>query len=328
MRLTILFFLLCCCHLLGHEPIDIVYTWVDGSDHAWAAKRDFYKNRDKPSCGEGLSASRFHEKNELKYSLRSIHSFAPFVRHIFIVTDGQHPKWLKKHPKVTVISHQDIFRWKEYLPVFNSEAIEANLHRIPDLSERYVYFNDDVFLGKPVTPNDFFTSDGKIKFFESTRTIPNVLTPPYGPIAQRAWNTSQEVKARYGKDITMRFLQHTPHVMLKSVVQDAEKEFPHMFKKTSADRFRSPNTYRITCCLVQYVGLCTGRAKPCSAQERTAFLTAIPEADSRRLQSLLEQRPTFFCLQDERRRKPSRESDAVFVDFFETYFPTKAPWEK
>lgn len=90
-----------------------------------------------------------------RYSLRSLETNAPWIRHIYIVTNGQVPSWLDtSNPRVSIIPHDVIFANHSVLPTFSSLAIEFNLHRIPGLSETFLYFNDDVFLGRPVTPWD------------------------------------------------------------------------------------------------------------------------------------------------------------------------------
>lgn len=128
------------------EPIDLVYTWVNGSDAKFLADIGQYTVRP--------DESRYNDKNELKYSLRSIEKYAPWIRHIYIVTNGQIPHWLNlNHPQITVISHIDICPPQliaKVLPTFSSFAIETFIHRIPNLSQRFLYFNDDVFLGRPL----------------------------------------------------------------------------------------------------------------------------------------------------------------------------------
>src|SRR6201999_944559 len=94
---------------------------------------------------------RWRDNGELKFSLRSLHRHAPWIRRIFIVTDQQVPDWLDTaHPKIEIVDHRAIFPDHRFLPTFNSCVIEAFLHRIPGLSAHYLYFNDDVFLGRPV----------------------------------------------------------------------------------------------------------------------------------------------------------------------------------
>lgn len=103
------------------------------------------------------TANRFRDNEELRFSLRSLDKYAPWVRHIYIVTDNQVPSWLDlSHPRLTVVPHTDIFPNRSHLPTFSSPAIESHLHRIPGLSKQFVYFNDDVMLGAPVWPSDFY----------------------------------------------------------------------------------------------------------------------------------------------------------------------------
>ena len=116
-------------------PVDIVYTWVNGSDKNWLQKKNDtlkkYSNFHKKD--EVSGNARFYDRDELKYSLRSISKFAKWIRNIFIITDNQIPEWLNlNHSKIKVIDHKDIFK-NEHLPSFNSNAIESNIHNIKEL---------------------------------------------------------------------------------------------------------------------------------------------------------------------------------------------------
>ncbi|NXP97329.1 GNPTA phosphotransferase, partial [Vidua macroura] len=107
---------------------------------------------------EDVSASRFEDNEELRYSLRSIEKHAPWVRHIFIVTNGQIPSWLNlDNPRITIVTHQEIFQNVSHLPTFSSPAIESHIHRISGLSQKFIYLNDDVMFGKDVWPDDFYS---------------------------------------------------------------------------------------------------------------------------------------------------------------------------
>ncbi|XP_022527419.2 N-acetylglucosamine-1-phosphotransferase subunits alpha/beta [Astyanax mexicanus] len=122
---------------------------------------------------EDVSASRFEDNEELRYSLRSVERHAPWVRHIFIVTNGQIPSWLNlDNPRVTVVSHQDIFQNQTHLPTFSSPAIETHIHRIPGLSQKFIYLNDDVMFGKDVWPDDFYSHSKGQKVY-LTWPVPN-----------------------------------------------------------------------------------------------------------------------------------------------------------
>ena len=120
-----------------------------------------------------LTSNRFADNSELKYSLRSIDAFAPWVRKIFIVTNGQIPSWLNlDHPRIELVAHEEIFANKSHLPTFSSPAIESNIHRIPGLSKKFIYMNDDVFFGKEVWPDDFYTHSKGQKIFQAW-AVPN-----------------------------------------------------------------------------------------------------------------------------------------------------------
>lgn len=117
---------------------------------------------------ETFATNRYADKDELRYSLRSLDKYAPWIRHVYIVTNGQIPHWLNlEHPRMSVVQHSDIFaNPSQDLPTFSSPAIEANLHRIQGLSDKFLYMNDDVFLGKPVWPSDFYDeTDGQKIYF-------------------------------------------------------------------------------------------------------------------------------------------------------------------
>lgn len=101
------------------------------------------------------------DNEELRYSLRSVWKYAPWIRHIWVVTNGQVPYWLNtEHPRLTVVQHRDIYANLSHLPVFASPSIESHLHRIPGLASKFLYFNDDVMLGNYIWPDDFYTQAG------------------------------------------------------------------------------------------------------------------------------------------------------------------------
>jgi hypothetical protein len=128
--------------------IDLVITWVNGSDPAWQAVRN---SCNPPAESEG----RYRELGLLPYWFRAASSYAPWARRIHFVTWGHAPPFMnRKHPRLRIVRHED-FIPAEYLPTFNSHTIECHLHRIPGLSEHFIYFNDDMFLLRPALPEDF-----------------------------------------------------------------------------------------------------------------------------------------------------------------------------
>ena len=135
------------------EKIDFVILWVDGTDPDWQRQRRSY---DREDLDNGDDENRFRDWGLMKYWFRGAERFAPWVNRIFLVTNGQVPKWLDlTHPKLRLVKHQDYIPEK-FLPTFNSNVIELWLHKIPELGEQFVLFNDDMFLTAPVKPEDFF----------------------------------------------------------------------------------------------------------------------------------------------------------------------------
>lgn len=172
---------------LCSPPIDVVYTWVNGSDPRLqkllgehkaaacaAAKDEGTTDTDADGCRSDMaSASRYVDNEELRFSLRSVLKFAPWVRHIYVVTNGQVPHWLRiDHPRLSVVSHEQIFSNLSHLPTFSSPAIEVHLHKIPGLSDQFIYLNDDVMFGGPIFPDDFVTHAGGQNVFLSW-AVPN-----------------------------------------------------------------------------------------------------------------------------------------------------------
>ena len=133
-------------------PIDVVLPWVDDKDPNWQATKNKYsgiKSTDK-------SSSRYRDWNNLQYIFRGIEKFWPWVNRVFLVTCGQKPAWLNtKYEKIKLINHTD-YMPNEFLPTFNAKTIELNLHRIEELSEHFIYINDDLFPIRPLEPTDFF----------------------------------------------------------------------------------------------------------------------------------------------------------------------------
>ena len=154
-------------------PIDVVYTWVDNTDPAWVERFEAANAETGTLARDAAAPHRYANRDELRYSLRSLHHFVDFIRHIYLVTDSQVPSWLDTTvPGLTVIDHRELFDEEDRIPTFNSHAIESKLHHIPGLSERYLYVNDDVFFGRRISPSDYFHSSGLTKFFLSCSPDP------------------------------------------------------------------------------------------------------------------------------------------------------------
>ena len=141
--------------------IDFVITWVDEADPIWYKEKLETLKKQGKAAEEMIdnSTSRYRDWDILKYWFRGVEKFAPWVNQIHFVTYGHVPDWLnEKHSKLHIVKHED-FIPQEFRPTFSSHPIEWNFHRIEWLTENFVYFNDDMFLIKKVSPEDFFRDE-------------------------------------------------------------------------------------------------------------------------------------------------------------------------
>ena len=139
------------------SDIDFVIPWVDGSDPEWQKSRRTYRDEEQKASIRS-NAARYRDWGILPYWFRAVEKYAPWVRKIHFITCGQVPAWLNlNHTKLHFVKHEDYIP-HQWLPTFSSYPIELNIHRIDGLSEKFVYFNDDMFLNAPVKPEDFFVN--------------------------------------------------------------------------------------------------------------------------------------------------------------------------
>ena len=306
-------------------PVDVVYTWVDGSDPAWLARRA--EALGATYHGESGSAARFLNRDELRYSLRSLHANAPWVRKIWIVTDSQRPDWLREDERLTIVDHRDIFTDVAALPTFNSHAIESQLHHIDDLSEHFLYFNDDMFLGQPVVPSTFFLPSGITRIFWSQSRVPmGEPTLDDTPVDAAAKNNRVLLQREFGRTVARTF-QHTPYALRRSIMDEIEERFPSQVGQTMRNRFRSTTDLSIPSSLHHYYALMTGRAVAGTVRYSYTQL-AVPDL-AERLNRLLARRDTVaICLNDAYTLESEIEGQvAVLSPFLDAYFPVPSPWE-
>ncbi len=307
--------------------IDMVFSWVDGSSTEF--QRERAKRMKAYVVGEGdESEARFRQIDELKYALRSVYLFAPWVRRIFIATDSPAPEWLADHPRVTLMRSEDFFPDTSVLPTHNSHAVESQLHRIPGLAEHFLYSNDDMFFGRPVGPELFFSPGGITKFVEASTRIGLGENDPSRSGFENAARVNRALLLdRFGK-VTTRHLEHTAAPLRKSVMEDLEREFPEDFARTAASQFRSATDISVTNSLYHYYALMTGRAVA-QTQVRSLYVETTLRVALRQMDKLRKRRDQdMFCLNDGSFPEISDEVRRTAVtEFLERYFPIAAPWE-
>jgi hypothetical protein len=311
-------------------PIDVVYTWVDGSDACWRAKKDAAladeMHRRNRRAGD---TARYENRDELRYSLRSLWMHADFVRHVYIVTDEQVPDWLDTScSRVSIVDHREVFGDSGRLPTFNSHAIETRLHHIDGLSEQYLYLNDDVMFGRRVTAETFFHANGLSKFFPSRAQLPlGPSTVHDSPVDAAGKNNRELVRERFGRLVTQK-LKHTPHAQRRSVLFEMEDVFPDELKRTSASQFRSHDDLSVAASLYHWYAYLTGRAVPGEISYDYFNLASWDLAP--RLRTLLARRHRdVFCLNDTdvEARDLAHQYEAV-SRFLREYFPDPSPFER
>ncbi|MGP3691547.1 stealth conserved region 3 domain-containing protein [Streptomyces sp. IBSNAI002] len=312
-------------------PVDVVYTWVDGSDPDWRARRELARRRAGPLHPEADSPARFESRDELRYSLRSLEQHAPWVRHVHLVTAGQTPSWLNTaHPRLSVVDHREIFDDPSVLPTFNSHAIESRLHHVPGLSQHFLYFNDDVFLGRLLSPNAFFQSNGTAYFHPSTAVLPlGPSSTPRSPVALAGENGRRLIHGAFGT-VPTRKMKHVPHALRRDVLQELEQRHPREFAATAAARFRGPDDLSVVSSLCHYYGYHTGRSTP--GRLRYAYIDSASPGATRRANQLLARRDRdVFCLNDTHPGASAelnrQEQGELVGGLLARYFPVPSAYE-
>lgn len=309
------------------EPIDLVYLWVDGNDPLWRAKRDAFIGipHDNPANCKG----RYQDNDELKYSLRSVEKYAPWVRNIYIVTDDQTPSWLNtSNPRVHMVSHRDILP-PEALPCFNSNVIEHNLYKIPGLSEQFLCANDDMLLNRPVSSESFFPAPGKVIVRLNKRPFKRLLVWYKVKVLGRKLesynkavdNAARMMLHRFGHYYNPR-THHNIDAYLKSSIQETHEIFKQRIEQTYANHMRSDSDVNRN--LYSYVDIEKNRGVPVYVDEHTSLRLPIHKHE------LYEQfdklNPTFFCVNDS--QFATDDDRRIVKNFLETRFPDKSTFEK
>ena len=296
------------------DKVDLVVTWVDGDDP------DFYKKvRQYSSNPTELNPERFRDMYQmLKYNLRSVHQFMPWVNHIYIVTQRpQIPKWLNRESsRVTVIHHDEIYQDAQYLPTFSFFSIFSQLYRIPNLSPYFITMSDDEFIGRPLLKTDFIAPNGTI----------NV----YGMLFGKWLNFKSCIPV---KRRLFDFLEHMPRVSHQPLWQQFEEKYSDYLHQVRSHRFRSKSflqpDYTFKNFLLRQTDVSTRCVSIFEHLRNVRFVKVVNNEKKvrRKLSKLVKTQPRFFCLNDDQRDDPNLKVCADVRAFLESYFPNSAPWE-
>lgn len=313
----------------SHRDIDVVITTVDGSDPEWRARFDEFMVSCNSDTGLARTKNnaRYVNHDELRYVLRSIYYYAPYVRKIFLVTDRQCPDWLDtEDSSIELVDHTDIID-KKYLPTFNSDAIESCLWKIPDLSEKFLYFNDDVLLMGPTNREVFFTHNGLPRFFPSPRSLPDIPLDWAKSYTTHAHIQTALAFEKKGLARPSKKFKHAPFSCTKSILREIESEFERELHASRNSHVRSEESYATISFLYPNYALATGRAVYSNLKYSYVDLAWVDWLP--RLKKILGRTDiAVACINESDDALGAESLDASLKGILNARFPAVPPWEK
>ncbi len=327
--------------------IDFVIMWVDGNDPDWQKQKQEYQ----PQRGTDSGSNRYRDWDNLQYWFRGVEKFAPWVNRIFFVTWGHVPQWLNtQHPKLCITNHKDFIPDK-YLPTFNANPIELNLHRIKALSEQFVFFNDDMFLIRPVKEEDYFVKNIPRDCVIESAVMQEDYSNPFGHmllndaalinmhfdkkevIRQQFWKWFSPVYGinmirnmlmyPYHKFASFKFM-HLPNAFLKTTFEQVWKAEPDILDQVCCNKFRS--VYDINQYIMKYWQYVTGQFVPQKLAMGKMYLAGYDTDEM--LKALRMQKYKMLCINDDGVEDNNFYSIKKQVkDSFEAILPDKSSYE-
>ena len=335
--------------------IDFVQTWVDGTDPQWLKLRRKYEAREPGiSLGDANGDCRYKDNGLLKYFFRAVEKFAPWVNKVFFVTCGQKPPWLNVNcPRLRFVNHAD-YMPADWLPTFHSNAIELNLHRIKDLSEHFVLFNDDLFLLRAVKPEDFFRSglpvipcDLALPPWIGGSNIGHIMLNNSG-LVKNALDVQREIWRSWRKNFSVGSLGfvraaknlasiavnrtviygcfgHLAHAHLKSTLEELWERFPAVLERTSRHKFRADDS--VNQWLASAWDLTRGRFFPANEKRIGRHMTINPGSVGDICAFISRARCSQLCLDEKGGTQDLERCFAEVGKALETLLPEKSSFE-
>ncbi|MBJ7670819.1 Stealth CR1 domain-containing protein [Weissella confusa] len=328
--------------MVNEKPIDFVLTWVDDSDPEWIAEKD------KFDVDKKLPSVRVRDWDFLKFWFRSVEKYAPWVNKVHLVTWGHIPEFLDiDNEKVNIVNHSQIFE-KEELPIFSTTALELSLHKIPGIAEQFVYFNDDMFINKPVKPTDFFVNG-----LPKDTGLMSPLLPVKEGVAHIVLNDLQIINEYFDRSDYLRHFgkffnwrngvdnlrglvllpwnrimgfydQHLPLPLLKERYVEIWEKFPEEMKRTIAGRFRSDSDYSVW--LIRYWQLLSGDFVPRKLNFGKYY--QIQDDISHISAEITKHKHSLIVLNDNERLRDFEATKKQLIDVFENQLTSKSSFEK
>ncbi len=339
--------------------IDFVLPWVDGSDPIWLQEKNRYDKNNKKDYNN--SNMRYRDWGTLRYVLRSIEHNCPWYNKIYLITEGHYPNWLDiEHERIVLITHDELYFDKSHLPVFSSPSIEMNLANIDDLSDNFVYLNDDTLILKPIGKDRFFKNNLPVDFFSHgwiarnkifeelrgmnswahsiknnidliNRKFPNVKLTK-----KQLYHSSYGIKTKISnflfnniyKQILWLEHYHQPIPYLKKTLKEVHAEFSDEMMQCSKNRFRANND--LNQYLYRYWQLASGQFYPSKHFDHKYYKIETKE-DMQKCLSEIDNY-TFVCPNDSISEDISEEDylyiETELIKKLKELLPNKASFEK
>jgi hypothetical protein len=338
------------------EKIDFILAWVDGTDPKWIAEKKKYENNIVESSEEANAECRYRPETEmLRYWFRSVEKFAPWVNKIHFVTCGQKPDWLNiNHPKLNLVNHKDYIP-SDYLPTFNANTIEMNFHRIDGLSEKYVYFNDDMFLTRPVLPECFFKNGFPVlltdlRYYKGigynnwSRLIFNdyCLVNKSFRIKKAIWDNKNKwfnvrelgikraiqnfICYKVNMTLPVGLYGHVAHPHLKSTLQEIWDKYPEIMGQAMTHKFRTDDQVNqwLLCAWNQAKGV----FYPAHESKIGKNSSLGPDNVENVCEAIKSQQYPQICINDTNNNTEPEYCISKIIAAFETILPIKSSFEK
>ncbi len=316
-------------HVAPGFDVDFVFSWVDSDDPAW--QRRFAQFRPKKET-DANSPARFRAKDDLKYALRSIERFAPWVRNVVVFTDCAPPEWIDlEQPGIRWVDFDQVFD-PRHLPTFNSHAIEAYVHKIPGLTEHFVYSCDDYFLMRTAEKEDFFLSNGTPRVrLESFGTVNGPVQKDQPAYLNAARNSAECIYRDFGTYPT-RLHTHSQNSLRRSILEEMEQRYPGEIERTRSSMFRGTKEVVMTGFFFAHYAIASGSG----VEAKTPTMLIQPNHDyverMRIVQSQIEtcgdSEYLSVCLNDGNGSHLNLEWDQAIMSFLSAVFPEKSRYEK
>jgi len=343
------------------EKIDFVLPWVDATDATWQRKKRSYKDEIACYNENDHGELRYRDTQTLKYVLRSIEQNCPWYGKIIIITEGHRPSWIDSHhPNIRFVNHKELYFHQEHLPTFNSSSIEMNLPNLKNVSEKFIYLNDDFLIWNKLEQERFFVNDLPVDFLihgwfprnklyqvlrddsmwvKSLNNIVHLINTRFSPKSlykkskEYLFHPTYKMEGKLSNFMLLYIWKkyfffrhwHHPQPYRMDTLKEAYSLFESQMMRCSQNRFRSSND--LTQYLYRYYALAKGDFYPYYYNDGFYLNITSYEALQEHLRDLKKQNPNFVAIYDNYSADSEEQIISLLESELEKKFPKKASFE-